>query len=168
MRCFKLLFHKLGTCGDCYKEGSNTTIFGLTQGIYNHIATGSKIIPSDCTTLDVVTSATPNAFGDFVKIIDVNSGATAFSMHHLNIVDIDVNGIYVLELCSVNPLNIQEIIESLTVVDVAKTSPFTRSFQLKIQMRNVSDGTTIAIRAKKKWNRCRDSFFYLLLSLKGG
>ena len=149
MKWIKLLWHKLGTCGDTYTEGSETSIFGLAQGVYNHIATGSKITPSDCTTIDVVTSATENTFGDFVKVIDVNSGCNAFSMHHLNIVDISDNGIYVLELCSVNPENIQEIYECLTVVDVARISPFTRSFQLKIQMRNVADGATIAIRAKK-------------------
>ena len=148
-RWLKLLCYKLGSCGDAYVEGSNTSIFGLTQGIYNHIATGSKVTPSDCTTLDVLTSATANTYGDFVKIIDVNSVATAFSMHHLNITNINLNGIYILELCSVNPLDIQEVIESLTVVDVSKTGAFTRSFQLKIQMRNVADGTTIAIRAKK-------------------
>jgi hypothetical protein len=97
----------------------------------------------------VISSATANTYGDFIKIIDVNSGTSSFSMHWLNVTDITENGVYVLEICIVNPLDIQEAIECLANVNVSRINTFTRSFQLAVHMRNVCDGSTIAIRAKK-------------------
>jgi hypothetical protein len=140
---------KIGEFGDVYVEGSYGTLFGLAQTNYNNFSTASKITPDDCTTIDVTSSAVANTFGDFVRIIDVNSGTSSFSMHWLNIADITENGVYVLDICTVNPANIQELIECLAKVNVSRISAFTRSFQLAVHMRNVADGCTIAVRVKK-------------------
>lgn len=149
MKWLKLLCHKLGSCGDTYVEGSNTSIFGLAQSVYNHHASNSSIIPDDCTTIDIVTSATEKTFGDFIKIIDVNSGSSCFSVHWLDIVDITENGNYVLEIHSVNPESIQESLECLAQIHVGRIDVFTRSYPIQVQMRNVKHGNTIAVRGKK-------------------
>jgi len=149
MNWVKHICTKIGYKEDLFTKNSGETLYGVLNSTYRCLATESKIVPDDCTTIDAVTSATANTFGDFVEVKKVNSGTKSFRMYSLNINDITENGIYILELHSVEEDNIQNSIKRLASVNFSRVSAFTKSMTVEVRMENICEDTMIAARIKK-------------------
>ena len=148
MRWLKNLYDKLGKNTDLWGNGGNN-VLGYSNATYKHIHNPSYVYPSDCTLVDVTTSATENTFGDFVELVPENGITVAFDIHWANIQNISDNGTYIIEMHEVSNADLQVSEKYLGSFSVSRQNNFTRSFQVYTQIPVVAANKRIGARAKK-------------------
>ena len=140
------LFSKLGDSTQLW-GGSTKTVLGYNNAIYKHIHNPSYILPNDCTTIDVTSSATANTFGDFVEIVSETDRAIDF--HWANIVEVTELGVYIIELHEVDATDLQVSEKYLGSISVSRLDIFTKASQVSVQVPVMPTGKRIACRVKR-------------------
>jgi hypothetical protein len=137
------------------KIGENTqlwgnaskTLLGYSNAAYKHIHNPGHIYPADGTTITVTTSATEKTFGNFVDLIPKNTINKAFDIHWISITNINVNGVYVLELHKLDDDGNSEGL--LSQVPCVRADNFSKVGEVICQIPVQAPNTRVGIRALK-------------------
>jgi hypothetical protein len=136
---------KIGDTTDSYFH--NKTLIGFQNTYYKHIHNPNKVYPDNCTTIDVVTSATANTFGNMVQAVPANTITVPFDSHWATVADISANGNYIVELWTVDG-NLAPV-GFLGEFFCGRIDNWTRASECKYQIPPIPANTRVGARAKK-------------------
>ncbi len=122
------------------------TLLAYSNATYKHIHNPSRIIPDDCTTIDVVTAAGANAFGNFVEIIAATT--TPIDFHWANIVEVGAVGVYIIEFAIIDGAAPPAEVTYLGVISVSRLDNFTKASQMTVQIPVIPSGVRVGARVK--------------------
>ncbi len=136
---------RIGNENHLWKAGSKT-LLAYSNATYKHIHNPSRITPDDCTTIDVVTAAGANTFGDFVEIIAATTKAIDF--HWANIVEVGAVGVYIIEFAIIDGATPPAEVTYLGVISVSRLDNFTKASQVTVQIPVIPSGVRVGARVK--------------------
>lgn len=145
IKYIKDIISSIGSSTDIWSI--HKTLLGYNNVTYKHIHNSGRVYPADGTNITVTSSAIGSTYGTMVEVVPANTIPVTFDCHFANIVDISVNGTYVIQFWIVD-----EALTPITFLcefSVSRTDNFSKSGEAIVQLPPIAGNSRVGARVLK-------------------
>ncbi len=141
----KTVLAAIGRTNDSWTQ--DKTLLGYSNQSYKHVHNPGYITPDDGTVIRVSSGAGAGDWGAFVDVVAENEIDRFFDIHWLSITDIEVNGVYIIELHRLDGAGAS--VAQLCQLPVTRNNNFARGGEVLIQIPVQPSNARIGARMRK-------------------